>query len=112
MGQPPFSKPEFGAGHVQSSVGFGRHRIHSGEMTGEDWTRLAREVPGTAAAPLAIRTPVSLTMAELPEQARTLVAERKIQLLAVDGIQDMQEARETQRPPEERSKTSREAWRR
>jgi replicative DNA helicase len=66
-----------------------RHHIICGTLTEEDWTRMARRVPVVSAAPLHIKTPGRLTMAVLASEARELVEEHGVALLAVDGIQDI-----------------------
>lgn len=70
-----------------------RHHIICGSMTDEDWTRVARRVPDVSAAPLHVRTPGRLTMAALEAEARELVEEDGVALLAVDGIQDIRPAK-------------------
>jgi len=66
-----------------------RHHITFGTMTEEDWTRFARRVPVVSEAPLHIKAPGRLTMAVLASEARELVEEHGVALLAVDGIQDI-----------------------
>lgn len=78
---------------VSSEARIARHRIHSGLMQDEDWTRFARRVPVVSAAPLTLKTPARLTMGELEEEARELVSEHGVRLLAVDGIQDIRPAK-------------------
>ncbi|OEJ36312.1 replicative DNA helicase [Streptomyces agglomeratus] len=70
-----------------------RHHIICGTMTDEDWTRMARRVPDVSAAPLHVKTPGRLTMATLETEARELVEEHGLALLAVDGIQDIRPAK-------------------
>ncbi|MGW2183953.1 replicative DNA helicase [Streptomyces sp. NPDC001732] len=70
-----------------------RHHIICGHMTDEDWTRVARRVPDVSAAPLHVKIPGRLTMAALEAEARELVEEHGVELLAVDGIQDIRPAK-------------------
>lgn len=70
-----------------------RLHITCGTMADEDWTRFARRVPVVSAAPLHVRTPGRLTMATLAAEARELVEEHGVALLAVDGIQDIRPAK-------------------
>lgn len=70
-----------------------RHHIICGTMTDEDWTRMAGRVPVVSAAPLHVKTPGRLTMATLEAEARELVEEHGVALLAVDGIQDIRPAK-------------------
>lgn len=70
-----------------------RLHIHNGTMQDEHWTRFGRRMPVVSAAPLTVKTPVRLTMSELEEEARKLVADRGVRLLAVDGIQDIRPAK-------------------
>lgn len=72
-----------------------RHHARSGSMTDDDWTRLARQMPVVAEAPLHIAAPTSITATELAEQAAETVHEHDVRLLIVDGIQDIR--------PEQRS---------
>ncbi|MFE9776339.1 replicative DNA helicase [Streptomyces sp. NPDC005931] len=66
-----------------------RHHIHAGTMTDEDWTRLARVMPKISEAPLWIKSPAQLTMRKLEDEVTELVEEHGVQLVAVDGIQDI-----------------------
>ncbi|MEU4506829.1 DnaB-like helicase C-terminal domain-containing protein [Streptomyces sp. NPDC024089] len=70
-----------------------RNHILYGTMTDDDWTRVARRVPDISAAPLHVKTPSRLTMATLEAEARELVNEHGVALLAVDGIQDIRPAK-------------------
>lgn len=70
-----------------------RNHLRYGTMTDEDWTRVARRAPVIAEAPLHVMTPDRLTMADLAAQARELVDEHGVALLAVDGIQDIRPAK-------------------
>lgn len=66
-----------------------RLNMHNGTMQEDHWTRLARVTPKISAAPLWIKSPASLTMRQLREQATELVKERGVRLIAIDGIQDI-----------------------
>ncbi|MFB8122151.1 replicative DNA helicase [Streptomyces bacillaris] len=70
-----------------------RNHLRYGTMTDDDWTRVARRAPIIAEAPLHVMTPARLTTADLAAQARELVDEHDLSLLAVDGIQDIRPAK-------------------
>lgn len=61
----------------------------SGTMSEEDWAQLARRMGPVAEAPLHVRAPARMTLADLAEQAAADAAERGVRLIALDGIQDV-----------------------
>jgi replicative DNA helicase len=65
------------------------HHIRSARMDTDSWERLAKTLPGLMDAPIYIGDPAAITMPELAEQATRLVEQHGVQLLAVDGIQDI-----------------------
>lgn len=74
---------------VSAEARVAQHHMRAGTMTDDDWERLAKRVPAVADAPLYLGAPASITAAELSQQAAALKAEHDIQLIAVDGIQDI-----------------------
>ena len=65
------------------------HHARSAQMDTDSWKRVAKTLPGLMDAPIYIGDPASITMPELAEQATRLVEDHDVQLLAVDGIQDI-----------------------
>jgi replicative DNA helicase len=64
-------------------------RLQDGTLTDVDRERLASEGPAVASAPLHVHSPASIDMARLAAQAAEMVAESRVRLIAVDGIQDV-----------------------
>jgi replicative DNA helicase len=65
------------------------HHLRSGTMTNEDWSRLQRRLPQVADAPLYFWAPSGLTAAEISARAREEVENRKVGMIAIDGLQDI-----------------------
>ena len=66
-----------------------RHRIHSGTMQDEDWTRMARRMPDLAASPLYIRKMANAALLPLVLELKEWVEKDRLQMLVVDGIEDI-----------------------
>ncbi|MEU9578825.1 replicative DNA helicase [Streptomyces chilikensis] len=66
-----------------------RHHIRGGLMTDDDWTRLAKTVPVVASAPLFIQSPGRADMRFIADTTRDMIEEHDVQLIVVDGIQDI-----------------------
>ncbi|MGW2202721.1 DnaB-like helicase C-terminal domain-containing protein [Streptomyces sp. NPDC001774] len=62
------------------------HRMRSGTMDDEDWTRLARRMADVSAAPLYIQDGATPSFRELCEHARRLHARNGIRLIVVDAM--------------------------
>ncbi|MBY8889118.1 replicative DNA helicase [Streptomyces sp. PTM05] len=62
------------------------HHMRSGNMTEDDWTRLARKMPDISAAPLYIQDGAYGTFVDLRPQCRRLVAQRDVRLIVIDGL--------------------------
>ncbi|MEU6886017.1 DnaB-like helicase C-terminal domain-containing protein [Streptomyces viridosporus] len=71
------------------------HRMQSGRMTDEDWTRLARVMPQVTSAPLFIDDSPSPPVEEIKAKTRRLVADRGVQLVVIDSVQLIQHEGET-----------------
>jgi replicative DNA helicase len=65
------------------------HRIKSGEVTEDDWARIARKMPDIEAAPLYIDDTASQSYMEIAAKARRLKQRHDIRLLVVDYLQLM-----------------------
>nr|WP_281279363.1 replicative DNA helicase [Streptomyces armeniacus] len=66
------------------------HHMRSGSMTDEDWTRLARQMPGVTDAPLYIDDSPNLSMMEIRAKCRRLKQRNDLQLVVIDYLQLMQ----------------------
>ncbi|NLU69541.1 replicative DNA helicase [Streptomyces sp. HNM0574] len=66
------------------------HHMRSGTMTDDDWTRLARQMPGVTDAPLYIDDSPNLSMMEIRAKCRRLKQRNDLQLIVIDYLQLMQ----------------------
>ncbi|MDX3174187.1 DnaB-like helicase C-terminal domain-containing protein [Streptomyces scabiei] len=66
-----------------------RHRIYSGTMTEEDWTRLARRLPDMTASPLYLRHMSTPGLVTLALEMKDWVEADRLKLLVVDGIEEI-----------------------
>lgn len=66
------------------------HHMRSGNMTDEDWTRLARQMPAVTDAPLYIDDSPNLSMMEIRAKCRRLKQRNDLQLVVIDYLQLMQ----------------------
>lgn len=62
------------------------HRMRSGTMEDEDWTRLARRMPDISAAPLYIQDDAYATLTDLRAHCRRLHTQVGISLIVVDSL--------------------------
>jgi replicative DNA helicase len=76
------------------------HHMRSGSMTDEDWTRLARQMPGVTDAPLYIDDSPNLSMMEIRAKCRRLKQRNDLKLVVIDYLQLMQTG--SSRRPESR----------
>ncbi|MEU8319707.1 DnaB-like helicase C-terminal domain-containing protein [Nonomuraea sp. NPDC048881] len=63
------------------------HRLRSGLLSDDDWTRLAAAMERVAGVPLHLSTPSAWTMAELQENVRKVHGDHTVELVVVDGLQ-------------------------
>jgi replicative DNA helicase len=63
--------------------------LRTGDLSDKDGERLAGGSPAVVAAPLYVRSPARIEMAQLSAQAARMVEEFGVRLIAVDGIQDV-----------------------
>ncbi|MFE5685099.1 DnaB-like helicase C-terminal domain-containing protein [Streptomyces sp. NPDC056512] len=63
------------------------HRMMSGRMTDDDWTRLARVMPQVTNAPLYIDDSSSPPLEEITAKSRRLVRSNDVKLIVVDSAQ-------------------------
>lgn len=66
-----------------------RHHVTTNRLDDEAWTRLGKTAPAVAGAPLYLKAPAAVTMAELRAEALEHAEEDGLRLIAVDGIQDI-----------------------
>ena len=66
------------------------HHMRSGNMTDDDWTRLARRMPEVSAGPLYIDDSPNLTMMEIRAKCRRLKQRNDLRLVVIDYLQLMQ----------------------
>nr|WP_160312296.1 replicative DNA helicase [Streptacidiphilus albus] len=66
------------------------HHMRSGNMTDEDWTRLARRMPELNDAPLYIDDSPNLSMMEIRAKCRRLKQRNDLRLVVIDYLQLMQ----------------------
>ncbi|MGW7521850.1 replicative DNA helicase, partial [Streptomyces sp. NPDC054796] len=64
-----------------------RHHMLTGSLTDEDWTRLARVMPGIADAPIYLQDDANSNFTQLRAQCRRLRALRDVRLIVIDTIQ-------------------------
>ncbi len=67
----------------------GHHHIQSGQMTDEDWNRVARRMPDISEAPLYIDDTANQSAMEIAAKARRLKQKHDIRLIVVDYLQLM-----------------------
>ncbi|GAA1271811.1 hypothetical protein GCM10009665_69940 [Kitasatospora nipponensis] len=66
------------------------HHMRSGNMTDDDWTRVARRMPDVTAAPLYIDDSPNLSMMEIRAKCRRLKQRNDLKLVVIDYLQLMQ----------------------
>jgi len=66
------------------------HHMRSGQMTDEDWTRLARRMPELNDAPLYIDDSPNLSMMEIRAKCRRLKQRNDLRMVVIDYLQLMQ----------------------
>lgn len=66
-----------------------RHHVTRNCLDEDAWTRLGQTAPHVSTAPLYLKAPAALAMAELRAEALEHAEEDGLRLIAVDGIQDI-----------------------
>ncbi|MFB7662692.1 replicative DNA helicase [Kitasatospora sp. NPDC056138] len=66
------------------------HHMRSGNMTDDDWTRVARRMPDVTNAPLYIDDSPNLSMMEIRAKCRRLKQRNELKLVVIDYLQLMQ----------------------
>ncbi|MBA3742934.1 replicative DNA helicase [Sporichthya sp.] len=83
------------------------HKIRSGTLTDEDWTRLARRMGEVSNAPLYIDDSPNLTMMEIRAKARRLKQRHDLRLIVIDYLQLMTSGKKVESRQQEVSEFSR-----
>jgi replicative DNA helicase len=81
--------------------------LRTGQMTDDDWNRLARKMGEIAEAPLFIDDSANLSMMEIRAKARRLKQRNDLKLVVVDYLQLMQSTRRVENRQQEVSEISR-----
>jgi replicative DNA helicase len=85
----------------------GLHKIRSGTLTDEDWTRLARRMGEVSSSPLFIDDSPNLTMMEIRAKARRLKQRHDVRLIVIDYMQLMTSGKKVESRQQEVSEFSR-----
>ncbi|HUR72704.1 MAG TPA: replicative DNA helicase [Sporichthya sp.] len=83
------------------------HKIRSGTLTDEDWTRLARRMGEVSNAPLYIDDSPNMTMMEIRAKARRLKQQKDLRLVVIDYMQLMTSGKKVESRQQEVSEFSR-----
>ncbi|MGW7636122.1 replicative DNA helicase [Streptomyces decoyicus] len=71
------------------------HHIRGGQMTEDDWTKMAQHSPKVKEAPIYIDASPNLTLMDIRAKARRLVQRHGVKLIVIDYIQLMQTGAKT-----------------
>jgi replicative DNA helicase len=83
------------------------HNLRTGQMSDDDWTKLARSVGEVSEAPLFIDDSPNLTLMEIRAKARRLKQRHDLKLIMVDYMQLMSSPKKTESRQQEVSELSR-----
>jgi replicative DNA helicase len=83
------------------------HILRSGDLSDDDWTRLARRMGEISEAPLFIDDTASMTMMEIRAKARRLKQRHDLKLMVVDYLQLMSSPKKVESRQQEVSEISR-----
>ena len=83
------------------------HSLRTGQMSDDDWTKLARSVGEVSEAPLFIDDSPNMTMMEIRAKARRLKQRHDLKLIMVDYLQLMSSPKKTESRQQEVSELSR-----
>jgi replicative DNA helicase len=81
------SKPEIMKRMISSESEVDAHRIQSGYLSREDWTRIGRATAAISEAPIYIDDSANMTMLQAWTKAQRLALEHGLDLLVVDYLQ-------------------------
>ncbi|GAB3221184.1 replicative DNA helicase [Glycomyces halotolerans] len=83
------------------------HVLRSGDLSDDDWTRLAKRMGDISEAPLFVDDTASMTMMEIRAKARRLKQRHDLKLMVVDYLQLMTSPKKTESRQQEVSEISR-----
>jgi replicative DNA helicase len=83
------------------------HVLRSGDLSDDDWTRLAKRMGDISEAPLFVDDTASMTMMEIRAKARRLKQRHDLKLIVVDYLQLMTSPKKTESRQQEVSEISR-----
>ncbi|MGQ0467068.1 MAG: replicative DNA helicase [Sporichthyaceae bacterium] len=92
---------------LSAEAGVSLQNIRTGQLTDQDWTRLARRMGEVSSAPLYIDDSANLTMMEIRAKARRLKQRHNLQLVIVDYLQLMTSGKRVESRQQEVSEFSR-----
>lgn len=83
------------------------HVLRSGQLSDDDWTKLARRMGEVSEAPLLVNDACSSSLRHVVAEARRAVREDGVQVIAVDYVQQLQVDRRVENRQQEMSEISR-----
>ncbi|HEY6114675.1 MAG TPA: replicative DNA helicase, partial [Candidatus Dormibacteraeota bacterium] len=83
------------------------HNLRSGQLTDDDWTKLARRIGEITEAPIFMDDTPNMGLAEIRSKARQLKKRHNLRLLVVDYLQLMSSPKKTESRQQEVSEISR-----
>jgi replicative DNA helicase len=83
------------------------HSLRTGQMSDDDWTKLARSVGEVSEAPLFIDDSPNMTLMEIRAKARRLKQRHELKIIMVDYLQLMSSPKKTESRQQEVSELSR-----
>jgi replicative DNA helicase len=83
------------------------HHLRSGQLSEDDWTKLARRMGEVSEAPLYIDDSPNMTMMEIRAKARRLKQRHDLRLIVIDYLQLMSSPKRTESRQQEVSELSR-----
>jgi replicative DNA helicase len=101
------SKVEIVMRVLSAEARVGLHALRSGQLSDEDWTKLARRMGEISEAPMFIDDSPNLTMMEIRAKARRLRQRHDLKLLVVDYLQLMTSPKKVESRQQEVSELSR-----
>lgn len=101
------SKVEIVMRVLSAEARVGLHALRSGQLSDEDWTKLARRMGEISEAPLFIDDSPNLTLMEIRAKARRLRQRHELRLLVVDYLQLMTSPKRVESRQQEVSELSR-----
>ena len=92
---------------LSAEAGVALHHMRSGQMSDNDWQKLARKMSAVSEAPLFIDDSPNLTMMEIRAKARRLKQRHNLKLIVLDYLQLMTSGRRVENRQQEVSEFSR-----